>query len=195
MQRGPTTHGLGTNTPPATELLPPHAGPDPAGMGLHLPLAALLPGFIFTPHPALRDSIIRFKYYSAPRPQHTLISQGPRPSCPRVLGRSGIYPAASRGVAAEGQLGRVFLPRRSRIPREHPGGCGEAALEPAAAPRLVWPQPNSCCSILLKKKKIKKSRKRHKLPLTLPRVTANAITLGKRQGKKKTTSRKSELLR
>lgn len=44
MQRGPT-HALSTNTPPV--LLPPRAGPEPAGKGLDLPLAALLPGIHF----------------------------------------------------------------------------------------------------------------------------------------------------
>lgn len=93
----------------------PTQGQTPRGRGWIYPSLLFCRGFIFTSHPALGDSIIRFKYYSAPRPQNTFISQGRRRSCPRVLGGAGTYPAAGRAVAAEGQLGRVFLPRRIRI--------------------------------------------------------------------------------
>lgn len=146
--------------PPTPSVRTPHPRPrcclptqcrTPRGRGWIYPSLLFCRGFIFTSHPALRDSIIRFKYYSAPCPQRTLISQGRGRSCPRVLGRAGTNPTAGRGAAAEGQLGSVFHPRRSRIPREHPDGCGEAALEPAAAPRLLWPPPNSCRTTLSSK--------------------------------------------
>lgn len=67
--------------PPTPSVQTPHPccclptqGQSPRGRGWIYPSLLFCRGFIFASHPALRDSIIRSKYYFAPRPQHTLVS-------------------------------------------------------------------------------------------------------------------------
>lgn len=126
----------------------PTQGQTPREKGLPLTLAAFLPGINFYIASHRREiQLFVSNTFSAPPLRGTPAFHGSADEATHACWVAlGYIPLPAAEWLQRGSRG-VFFSHGGTAPR------GEAAIDPAAAQRPIWLQPNSSCIIILKKKK------------------------------------------